>query len=140
MEFGEPYLEVREPMEPSIEVSERTRRILLRRNVAVHGEWHLWIYCCNWRLYTGKRLMGHAALDSRSRRPIQRAARELDGQEIVKVELDVSRGASTFHFDLESRLETEPYEGGEQWMFFRPESVISYWADGTFTEQPRSGS
>lgn len=138
LEFGEPYLDIREPREASSTASKRVQRALARRLVVVHGEWHLWIYCCQWNVYTGKKLVGHSALDSSSKRPIGRAARELDGQKLMHVEVDPSRGASVFSFDLGSRLETQPYDAdSEQWMFYQPDGmVLSYRADGAYSHQP----
>ena len=56
MEFGLPHLEIREPSPPKPDWSLRTRRSQARRLVVVHGEWHLWIYCCEWKVHTGKKL------------------------------------------------------------------------------------
>jgi len=47
LEFGLPHLEVREPIVARKGASPRVQKVLARRNVFVHGEWHLWIYCCN---------------------------------------------------------------------------------------------
>lgn len=50
-EFGDPSLQIREPIESTTAASAtilawRRRR---RRSIRPIGEWHLWIYCCNWR-------------------------------------------------------------------------------------------
>ncbi|MCU1244544.1 MAG: hypothetical protein JWN02_454, partial [Acidobacteria bacterium] len=47
-EFGNPSLVIREPIVASPGASASLRRMLARRNVHARGEWHLWIYCCNW--------------------------------------------------------------------------------------------
>src|SRR5947209_15880038 len=73
MEFGEPHLVIREPRSRP-EFSPRLRRALARRLVTVRGEWHLWIYCCQWYVYTGKKLVGDADLEGSTKRRIRRAA------------------------------------------------------------------
>ncbi len=47
-EFGQPHLHVREPSEPDPSRSPAVQRMLRRRTVFVHGEWHLWIYQLHW--------------------------------------------------------------------------------------------
>jgi hypothetical protein len=137
MEFGEPHLEIREPRVAVFSKSKRAQQLLARRLVTVRGEWHLWIYCCEWHVYTGHKLVGDSALESSSKRRIVRAARELDGQKLVSVTVDPSCGGSTFRFDLGSRLETRPYEDSEQWMLFEPSGeVLTYRADGCYSHHP----
>jgi hypothetical protein len=43
MEFGAPHLVVREPITPSLDSSDRVKRILRRRRVDVTGDWHFWV-------------------------------------------------------------------------------------------------
>jgi hypothetical protein len=50
MEFGNPHLEIRQPKAASPQVSDQVRRALARRLVLPRGDWHLWIYCCHWRV------------------------------------------------------------------------------------------
>ncbi len=44
LEFGEPYLTVKEPGEVTPEMSPVQKWYQCTRHVFVHGEWHLWIY------------------------------------------------------------------------------------------------
>jgi hypothetical protein len=138
IEFGEPHLKIREPHRASQEASPQVQRLFARRKVVVRGAWHLWIYCCQWQVCTGKRRIGHSALETSSRRPIQCAARELDGQQLVHVELEPGRGSSRFSFDLGSWLETTPYDAqSEQWLLYEPSGmVLTYRADGCYCYQP----
>lgn len=137
MEFGEPHLEIREPSAPKPDASEVVRKLLTRRHVVVHGEWHLWIYCCKWQVLAGKKRRGHSALLSSSKQPIRRAAADLDGQSLVSVVVDPSKGTSVFAFDLGSRLETTPYNDSIQWYLYEPSGfVLSYRADGRISYQP----
>jgi hypothetical protein len=79
LEFGKPNLEVREPLVASKAASERVRQALARRRVQVHGEWHLWIYCCHWEVLSGNKRVG----DSSSKTKIRRAAEFLNGQKLI---------------------------------------------------------
>ncbi|CAG0927004.1 hypothetical protein TFLX_00299 [Thermoflexales bacterium] len=137
MEFGQPHLVVHEPHKSRTR-SSRSKKPSMRRLVYPHGDWHLWIYCCEWHLYTGKELIGDSALKSTSKRRIIRAAQELGGQKLIQVSVDPRRGRSVFHFDLGSRLETRPYDlDSEQWMFYDAKDyVLTYRADGLYQHQP----
>ena len=138
LEFGEPYLIVNEPEEPKPEWPPSMRKRHARRRIRVEEQWHLWIYCCEWKLYTGDKLVGDSALESSSKRRIARGAKELDGQNLLQVEVDPSLGTSVFIFDLGSRLETMPYNAdSNQWLLYEPSGkVFSYRADGMYSHQP----
>ncbi len=139
LEFGQPSLHVREPREAP-GASPRVQRLLSRRHVTVHGEWHLWIYCCAWEVRTDGKRTGHSALDSSSKRPIERAARELDGQRLVRVSVDPAGAVTEFEFDLGSRLTTRPYDAeSEKWLLYEPDGhVVTLRADGRYSHQPGS--
>ena len=137
MEFGEPSLVINEALKLGPDFSRTMQKRLNRRRIHVRGEWHLWIYCCEWRLYTGKKLVGDSALESSSKRRIIRAAKELDAQKLIQVEIDPSQGTSIFTFELDSRLETKPYDAdSDQWFLYEPSGkVFSYRADGMYSHQ-----
>lgn len=95
-EFGEPRLEVGEPELRLYVFSPKVRDRVAKRLVAVHGAWHLWIYCCAWRLtHRGRPL---ARSESRPQR-IDSALAVLDGQALVSVSVDAD-ARTTFTFDL----------------------------------------
>ena len=134
LEFGSPRLVVREPPSPPGEVSPRVRKLLARRLVRARGRWHLWIYCCEWRVSSGGIVVG----DSSSSRRIDRAARELNGQKLLDVIID-RRGARTrFVFDLGAELETKPFDRtSEQWLLYEPGGEVLAWrADRTYQHGP----
>ena len=58
LEFGEPHLEVREPVAMKKGTSAGVRKNLIRRAVYIHGDWHLWIYCCDWQVFSGTKHIG----------------------------------------------------------------------------------
>jgi hypothetical protein len=134
-EFGVPRLVVREPLSLASNESPRVKRVLARRSVHVHGDWHLWIYCCEWRVLHQGRVVGDWTA---SPRRIDRAARELNGQKLVDVRLN-PRGARTrFVFDLGAELETKPYDRiSEQWLLYEPNGhVLSWRADRMYKYGP----
>src|SRR5215217_5037296 len=95
-EFGKPRLEIREPKSLGSSASGRLRESYSRRLATVHGDWHLWIYCCDWVVRKGDVVIG----DSSSARRVDRAAAFLDGQKLLSATLR-PRGARThFEFDL----------------------------------------
>ena len=120
-EFGEPHLEVHEPRESTAE-SKKVRDLMARRMVYVRGQWHLWIYCCDWSVFDGSgKLVGNTS----SKRAIDRAAAYLNGQALVASAL-IPRGMRTvLEFDLGATLETKPYNRtDEQWMLYEPEGKV----------------
>jgi hypothetical protein len=132
LEFGNPHLEIREPQVPKPGTTKRVRQLMMSRKVFIHGDWHLWIYCCEWKVFRRRELVG----DSSSKSRIQRAADFLDGQKLVRFSIRPRRMQCVFEFDLGGRLETRPYDQrGEQWFFFiKPaHMVLTLRADGYYS-------
>jgi hypothetical protein len=136
LEFGEPHLEIREPSQVTKSVSPRVRKLFARRRVTVHGQWHLWIYCCDWELLIDGKLIA----DNRSSTPrkIDRALADLDGQALTGVSVSPKNARSVFEFDLGGSLVTRRFDRtGEQWMLFEPSGhVLTVRADGHCSHQP----
>lgn len=133
-EFGEPHLHIREPRQASKETSEKVRKHLARRSVYIHGDWHLWIYLCDWKIYfQGQEL----ANDESNRRTIKKATAELDGQALTQVIINNSL-VTTFEFDLGGKLEAIPnYDIFEKtddlWRLYEPSGkVFTLRADGCY--------
>ncbi len=100
LEFGMPYLVIDEPKILAKGASLRRRRMHARRRVTVRGDWHLWIYCCTWRVLMRGKVVG----DDTTARRIKRAAHELDGQALQQVIMHPEDGSSLFVFDLGGHL------------------------------------
>ena len=130
-EFGEPQLHIREPLEPSIGTSPRVQHLLRRRNVVVHGAWHLWIYYCDWSVFQNDKLVG----DSSSPKRVQRAAHSLNGQALIAFDFRRRGCTCVFEFDLGAKLVTKPCNRrGEQWLLFTPfEKVLVLRADKRYS-------
>ncbi len=131
-EFGEPHLEVREPEPTNPKYSAKMNRDLASRRVFIHGDWHLWIYCCDWKVLSKGKFVGK----STSATSYQRAADLLEGQKLIRVEIIARPCRTVFEFDLGGVLETRPYDpASEQWMFFdrATDKVLTLRADGFFS-------
>jgi hypothetical protein len=134
-EFGQPHLEIREPVVARKEASQRVKQALARRHVYIHGDWHLWILCCDWKVFSNRKLIGQ----STSASSIQKAADILDGQALVSFLLRSKPVRSIFEFDLGGRLETYPYDRkSEQWRFhdYRNHKVLTLRADRVYSYGP----
>ncbi|HWK44087.1 MAG TPA: hypothetical protein VNT30_05180 [Stellaceae bacterium] len=132
MEFGAPHLNIREPIKASPEASEKVRARLSHRQVTPRGDWHLWIYRCHWRVLSGIKQIAH---NEASNAEIRAAAHELDGRLLTGVDVDPTKGTSTFHFEQELSIQTWPYGGGndDQWMLYmKSGDVFTYREDGQY--------
>lgn len=140
LEFGQPILTTMKPRPVTPEMSPRVRRHLSRPQAFVHGEWHLWVWDCDWTIHQNRKRL--ASNGSRSSSTIVRAGKELQGQSIVDVVIDATRGRTRFEFDYGGRLETRRRNrGGEQWLLFDPrEHVLTVRADGRYSHVHRSSS
>ncbi len=138
LEFGEPHLSVREPIQASAGASPRVRRSLARRDVTLRGDWHLWITYCEWVLWQGAR---YRATSRSSDARITDALLDLDGQQLTSVEVSPDLRHSCFRFDLGGRLETFAYKNEdnliEQWMLFESTGdVLTIRSDGCYCRGP----
>ena len=137
-EFGEPTLEVHYKLSKVSIDTKEGKLELPRRLSVVHGEWHLWIYCCNWTLTHGDHELAHSESDTPT---IAKALLVLNGQALTNVEVEKSDARSVFDFDLGCRLTTTPFEREEepteQWSFsYCDGQSLAFFDDGTFTSEP----
>ncbi|WP_237067924.1 hypothetical protein [Microbulbifer guangxiensis] len=94
------------------------------------GEWHLWIYCCAWKLSKNNTLVCH----SESKNCTQIACNALDDKEFLSLSFEPESGASAFQFSEKFLLLTWPYDESEQWMLYMPNSqVLTYAHDGRYS-------
>jgi hypothetical protein len=138
MEFGNPFLQIREPRLSRDSLTPDTPEYWAHRLVTVRGQWHLWIHSCAWQVFTGQKRVGHSNLSGSSKRPIDRAAHELDGQKLVHIEVGPQGKTTVFEFDLGSRLESKPYnQTSDQWLLYEPSGyVFSLRGDGYYSHNP----
>jgi hypothetical protein len=130
-EFGEPNLEIGKVRKWKTESP--------RRVVTLRGQWHLWIYCCEWTI---ERYDQQLAYSESHRSAIHIACDHLHGQALTDIDVNPSDGRTRFKFDLGGELLTKPYgeELTEQWMLFDPEGqVLSVRSDGKASYNASNG-
>jgi hypothetical protein len=93
-------------------------------NGTIHGEWHLWLYGCAWRLEQGERVIT-ASQDDRSK--IETAIQCMEGQALQTFEVQTAAldAVVTFENDIVLRLFSNETEEMDSWMLFTPDKVIT---------------
>lgn len=134
LEFGKPNLVVREPVVAARSIPVIVRKSLARRRVYVYGDWHLWIYCCDWVVFSGHSRVG----DSSAKMKIRKAAEFLNGQKLTHFSISLGKVSCVFKFDLGAILKTKPYDNeSEQWLLYEPShKVLSVRADERYEYVP----
>jgi hypothetical protein len=117
MEFGTPFLSVREPVVASSEASTKVERILARRRVFVQGEWHFWLRDCEWEISAARYSISRRDIGNLTTDQLQ----ELDGQVLQSVENGRLPDSLSFRFDLGAELQIWPLVGAEddRWSLHR---------------------
>ncbi len=138
MEFGEPHLHIREPYEAPPQAPASVRRHAAQRFIWVHGDWHLWVYLCDWRIF----FHGRQLADQDCKRSVvKKATIELDGQALVRISLSPAL-VTTLEFDLGGALEIVPNtaeygETSELWHLYEPSGdVFTLRSDGRYSRMP----
>ena len=130
-DFGNPKLEVlKKVFKPS------KRRKYPQRYAHVHGEWNLWILCCDWVIQQDGRKVGN----STSKEKIDRGCLVLGGQYLTGISVNPRNGQTDFYFDLGGHLQTKSYKSGdeslEMWNLRCPDGRwLALRDDGKFSHQ-----
>lgn len=141
-EFGNPQLRIQEPRQASEQASEKLRKRWSRRNIFIRGDWHLWVYICDWRIFLGNEELAN---NSSTRKTIKNTLLEIDGQALNSFRITNSY-VCTFEFDLGGKLEISPnYDDYEKdsdlWLLYEPSGyVYTLRADGKYNHAPGDGS
>ena len=95
-----------------------------KANKRVHGEWHLWLYGCAWRIEENERVLVSSE-DDRSK--IEEEIQRLEGRILQSFELltPALDAVVTFEGDIVLRLFSVYTEDMDSWMLFTPEKVIT---------------
>lgn len=138
MEYGAPHVDVREPRLWPLRIEGAPAKAL-RRSPLVRGDWHLWIYCCEWSLLLEDTQLAHNESDGMT---MNRALRVLEGQVLQAVDIEPDDGRTKFTFDLGCSLLTWPAppevydDPAVQWMLYSycgtRLAVLTIGADGTY--------
>ena len=107
-----------------------------RKSAHVRGQWHLWIYCCDWKVRQDGMQLASSEHDEKA---IGRATAALNGRKLMCVSVLPESGRSSFTFDLGGSLETWPYGDDatqEQWMIYNELEVFTFNAMGDYSCGP----
>ena len=84
MEFGDPTLKVREPVQSKKSNSPLVAKLLSKREVDVVGQWHLWVQHFDWNIFSNGEFLASVDSDKKS---IADALEQLDGQRLDSISL-----------------------------------------------------
>ncbi len=91
-----------------------------------HGDWHLWLYQCEWSLNSNGRCLAHS---ESKKRVMQLAIDNLNGAKLTDFSFDSQRAATEFVFDNHLGLRCKPYADAaadeEYWMLFTPDRQVA---------------
>ncbi|MFZ0322452.1 MAG: hypothetical protein WAL56_25220 [Candidatus Sulfotelmatobacter sp.] len=91
-----------------------------------HGQWHLWLYLCEWDLTSNDRLL---ARSESKRKVMQLAIDNLNGLELRSFAFDSQRMATEFGFELNVSLRCRPYTDAapdeDCWVLFMPDGQVA---------------
>jgi hypothetical protein len=87
-----------------------------------HGDWHLWLYQCEWDLSSSGRSLAHS---ESKKKVMQLAIDNLNGAELKGFSFDSQRMITGFSFDHNLHLSCKPYPDAvpdeECWILFTPD-------------------
>ncbi|HBL58647.1 MAG TPA: hypothetical protein DDZ80_09060 [Cyanobacteria bacterium UBA8803] len=88
-----------------------------------HGEWHLWIYCCAWRIEKGNEVL---ASSEDPREKLELAVQQLEGLALNSIQLLPPAWDTVFSFDEEVFLRSFSIysEESEHWMLYTPDGNV----------------
>lgn len=139
IQIGDPYLRIREPIEPRHAISERSKALLRRRQVFVVGTWSILVQDCNWKLTNEQRsVCQDDAVDD-----MENLFRSVEGQYLVSANCTEETNSCTLEFDMGASLRLWPKLDGEanedQWrLHYKDGSSVGYTNDGSIAVEPKS--
>ena len=123
LDFGEPYLIIREPIHAKRAAWDKSLNSLANRHVIAIGEWELWVQCSGWRLTCAE---GSVPWDGPSG-DVDRAMRSISGQKLVGVTLDRAIESTVMTFDLGGEVivpfKADQEDGEKCWNISRKDKV-----------------
>lgn len=135
LEFGEPSLEFRGPIEPRFVTNPQARRKLRRRSVHVVGQSQLWLQFCNWEITVRE---GHARSTDLDVADASEVFADLEGQILLKVTISGPDSVEML-FDLggQLRFSSSIEEEDDQWSITTATEIASNSGGGLITVHPR---
>jgi hypothetical protein len=104
-----------------------------------HGEWHLWLYMCSWRIETQRKVLAGSEDDGTAIEAVLKEA-HFDAIRVVSaatpshdLAIEFNSGTKVFTFSSSSSHDQE------QWMLFVPDgNCLTIYGDGSFEYTPRN--
>lgn len=95
-----------------------------------HGEWHLWVYCCAWRMDEGDEVVA-ASEDARDM--LEQAVTRLEGRVLERVEITGPALETTWWFERRLALHLFPIfsRDFEHWLLYLPGGDVLTAGPGT---------
>jgi hypothetical protein len=105
-----------------------------------HGDWHLWLYQCDWTLNSET----HEMANSESKKGLMQAAIDnLNGLDLVDTSFDQRCMITDFTFKGNLRLRCQPYPDAKPdeqcWMLFTPDKQVASLVLQGLRYEPASG-
>jgi len=98
---------------------------LTKKNSVVHGEWHVWVYDCAWRLEKGNEVIGGS---SDPREHLTDAVKIMNDLMLQPVVLTPPSLETTFFFEQEVSLHLFPVStqdrDADQWRLYLPDGKV----------------
>lgn len=109
----------------TLELGAPVSELLPSGRAVIHGEWHLWLYCCAWTLGSRGRRLARWDRESVADATALRALRK----PLVAVEVDPATGAARFTFGARRHvvLATQPWPDDpalDQWLLYCPDGRV----------------
>ena len=90
-----------------------------------HGDWHLWLYLCEWSLNSNGRCLANS---ESKKRVMQLAIDNLNGEALTAVSFESLGMVTEFVFENHLQLRCKPYADAapdeECWMLFTPDRQV----------------
>jgi len=104
----------------------------VKENEKVHGQWHLWLYGCAWRLEQGEGVIVASEDDTAK---IEAEIQRLQGRVLQSFELTTAAldAVISFESDIVLRLFAVSTEDMDSWMLFTPDKVITIGPSGQWS-------
>jgi hypothetical protein len=140
MEFGSPFLIVREPITASPNSPPRTRKRLARRRAFIQGDWHFWVEHADWELHVEGDTVTSEDMD---RARVDQCLQALDGQRLLSVNPGAALHSLVLEFDLGASLSLRPASDSDddeddQWSFHpRDGDIFECRVDGRLVRRRR---
>ena len=102
-----------------------------------HGEWHLWLYQCDWSLNSNGRCLANS---ESKKRVMQLAIDNLNGAKLTDFSFDSQRTMVELVFENYLYLRCEPYADAtadeDYWMLFTPDRQVASLRESGLKHEP----